>query len=806
VNQNERDHELQSITPTGEFPKKRIKDADAARSIFEKMKEQSKSTALRRAKIQWAYDGNVPIPPSKLKQQGEGWRSNFNPLEMKQRIKERASVLWDMLVSQQTLIKVALRKSEQTFLNQTYGDIVAKNYTIVVKDWVDFNYNVKLSIEQMLLFGNGPFFWDDEIDWRPKALKTGHLLVPNSTKSTIGGVELLLIRSEISPLFFMELFEKEETSRDRGWKLDAVTEAMKAKYLSGQMGQSAPYVTSKQEEHAQLIKNLDFMRQPDLEPINVIHFLVKESDDTVSHMIIPEEPFSKTSNKSNVTNEYLFETNLDKKMEEIVHFFLYDIGDGTLKSVRSLAHLLYGPCDLSMRLLNTLFDGVMISSGLVLKFMNGTSLREFKILKKGPITAIPENLDVIQSSFIPPIENILLARNTIQNIINDKTSQINQNIDPTARPKSASEINAMVAQKSEFKSVDAVWYYTQWEKLHQKMFRKMLNPDYLETDGGYEDHEKLIELCVQDGIPEKLLRDPDNWVVSANIAIGRGSTFEARNITSKLMGILPSIPSEIGRLNLIRDYIGVHASYGNVDRYVPMNDAFNMPTIYHHIAEGENVDMMQGSPRTAASDDLHIVHLNLHVKTTSESINAFKQGGADPQRLLPALANLINHCYQHVEFLHKDPSRNSEFKQFKNIVKELESAARKVEQQAVQMFKDQKQQQAQQQQIVAEAQKQLASQELELKKFEIQERLRLEDERERLKTQSQNENRMAKTRTAVMASRTKTANAIDLSQRTTQADIALRAAKTAADIRNKTEETAAKIKNMNKKGGKEENE
>jgi len=444
---------LLTSTAGGTPVKNRIREPQAAFSIFRRLKDDQDAIARQRTVLTQQYNGNPPISQTLLNDQGAGWRSNINPRESKAVIDTNTAAIWDMFTSVPNLVNVKclISDKERTL---DYGAIVAKNFTRMLKEWTDFDFHMLLRIHEMLLYGVGAMFWRDEFEWKSEAVKAARIMVPHKTPSAPGRLEFCCIRDELSPVFLSGLVENASYAEKEGWNVAHIKEVLRLKYFEETLPPKSDdeYRLSTYESSAQRDKNLAYVlpASAEFDGIAVTHLLVEELDEEhrVSHYIIVEDYKSE--------DKYLFE--MDRQypsMADAIHLMLFSIGDGYFRSVKGLAHEIFSTCDISMRLLNSLLDAVTISSGLLLQAQSAVSAEKLKLMKKGPVTIIPEGLQALQSTFAPPLEAVLNVRETIQQLQNNNVGiyrNVNEN---TKVARTAKEVEIQAQNETRFESHQA---------------------------------------------------------------------------------------------------------------------------------------------------------------------------------------------------------------------------------------------------------------------------------------------------------------------------------------------------------------
>ena len=747
TDQFDKEQKLVSTTDAGKKPKKRIANAQAAFSIYEKLEEDNAQLAITRAKIQGQVDGNAPFSESQMKRMGMSWVSNVNFRETMATINLQVSAVWDMLVGTKYLIEAICDEDNPQEPAIDFGRIVAEEFTRTVRDnWGGFHYNVMLRLNEMFKMGVGPCLWNDEFDWHSEAVQIGNFKFPLQSRSSLEELPLFTINKDMDPIELLDNIEDEKAATAAGWKVAECRKFLVRKYTKGQQS-AGDYDLDDWAKTQKRIRNNDWSDRQEFTGLRVVYVLVKEASGRITQMIIPEDMQDKEG--------FLFE--MDERFEDMkhcLHMMLFNIGDGYISGIKGLGHELYATNDISNRLINSTLTGAIISSGLIVQPRSGFSSDELAVTKIGPVTFLHEGVEAVQSSFAPPINNLIAARSMVQMVQNNNVGIYkNGKEDPNRPERTAAEARIQAGNEARFETNQSSWYYVQWEEWLRETFRRMVSKDYPEGSPGYDERKEFLKRCDDRGVPKALVQDIDKWEIFASRAIGMGSTFLKNDLTQQMMGTI-SLLDEVGRTNVLEDWYGARMSWKLVDRYVNTVNRNEIITHQTHIAEFENHDHSNGQPCAVASDDPHVIHLNSHLKDAAQSMKKMQEA-QEPQVILAGVQIMplkLQHIGQHIEFMAKDKTRAADTKKYLELFKVLAKNFQQFQKMAQQIMKQQeekaKAQQEEQQQALDDADQQKFQ--LELEKIKSNERV------EMAKAESMDRVRMMKAETSIKAQIMKT--------------------------------------------------
>jgi len=156
------------------------------------------------------------------------------------------------------------------------------------------------------------------------------------------------------------------------------------------------------------------------------------------------------------------------------------------------------------------------------------------------------------------------------------------------------------------------------------------------------------------GVPEEFIDTLDIARTKAVRSIGNGSYANRLVALRALQGISGTFV-DVGRRNLTRDIVSTRVGHDLADRYVPIAQD-SRPTVDNKIAFLENQSLMQGIPVPVEANEIHGLHLGLHLPALVQLIEQLNAGAADPVQSLPVLQAFYTHVAETVQALAADPT------------------------------------------------------------------------------------------------------------------------------------------------------
>lgn len=729
---DENSGDLATPNEQGKAPVTRLKSSKSAWNIYSKMRDRDQERSRKRATIQGQIDGNPPYDDSKLKQLGQANRSNVNFRQAEGIRDGRKASYYDLLMEVETLVKVKVKRNvDEPEPVYDFGEVIAEEFSEMLRDWPGFWYNTELHQEQLITWGIGNCYWPNELDWRFKAARVGSYLVPDETNANIEDFDVVCIRDPFRPheLFkYVQDTETTKTSKEAGWNVELI------KRLLIDVAKSISEIDKLQlgdwESYQQAIKDNDLeFGYSEAQKVKLVHMLVKEYDGRISHFIITDDAkYNRQGDDDpNQTPEsgYLFESvGRFDCWETATCLFLAGVGEGTYHSIRGLGAKIYAHCKINDRMMNATVDGAIAAATILLQPANEGQRERVRIMRVGPFSVMPNGYNVVgQGRFDPNLNGLvsvkaLLDMNLNQNVGLQRPDVTSEEKTPQAA--NTADLRMRATKEAKLERSEIGRYYRQLDVLYREVMRRVLNPGLTEADPGGKEAHAFKKRCADRGVPKEVLKS-EKLKVKARRALGYGSPFMRSLISSDILSVSPYF-DELGKDNAVRDYVAARTGPEGVDRYKPPIDRNNIPTNEHSIANLETNDLKEGSDVIVGTDQNHVIHLTIHmseaVRIADEYVNGQYQG---PIEMLEAFlgASLI-HMARHLDYLAADPARENEYRSFLDTFNELARIHATVEQQVKQLMQQRQRQAEEQAAAVQAAQEQLQDGELQTKMAEIQ--------------------------------------------------------------------------------------
>jgi len=737
---------VQTVDAKGTPSKSRFANATNCWNVFQKCLNDDATAAEKRSRIQGLIDGNPPYDAKKLEALGQSWRANVNYREAESIRDSNSSAYWSLVTEVPTLITCSVRekKGDVPWQRENWGQIIAEELTDLMMEWDDFYFNFMQHVGEMLTFGLGPVVWTDKFDWRFEALQHANILIPPRTKSTIGKVTLFFIRDTISIFDLFTAIEDPKIAKEMGWNVKEVRDVIIERWNKGRLLDSEKYSKSQWESFQQMVKNNDVWQDyDDMDGLKIVHCYTKEvKSGKISHRIMPEVDARKKF-MYEACDEYA-------DMAQVFSPFIFNIGDGFMRSVKGIGHRMYQSIELSNRLINTTFDGAMLGASLIVN-SNG-SKKDMRLMRMGPVTQLPEGITPIQTSFVPNLNGIIMARGMLSSLLHNNHGVKPISTDTNDMPR-RTRAEVMIAEQKEAKLLNyqIAQYYTHWDRVYREILRRLFSSGYPTGHRGYQGKKDFIQRLKDRGVPAEAM-DVKRLKVKAFRAIGAGSQSVRQQITKQILEGSAMYDSR-GKQNAVRDWLASLGGYDAADRYSPIANRDQIATTEHTLAAVENAVIADGKPIPVGVDQLHNIHLMVHMPQLMELVTQIMKAmdaGQDinPQAVLPALEQWLPHVIEHLQLLAGDPRNKEAVQQYTAAIKQAGVLMQDLDAMAKQ--NDQARQQAMQEnaQTLMQAQAAIQSDDLKVKlarvQAEFQVRLQDASNKARIKEMTAKHNMMLK--------------------------------------------------------------
>ena len=655
--------ELETISDSGKAPRTRIKDAKSAHAVYTAIRNADDASSMDRQKIQSMLDGEPPYSPQQLKSLGQGYRANLNFGESAAALETSLSAYSDLVNSVDRLASVKTSEGDPA-QRVEWESIIAEEFHRTITDWDEFFYKQQMLSHQFVSQGVGVAYFEDNRNWKWSVCGLKDFKVPRGTPACDTKVEIATIERHYLVGELYQFIENPKIATELGWNVEETRKAILLSTDNGTSSNSRDWERLQEE-----LKNNDLMySHARSKVVRCVHYFIKEFDGTISHYI---------GTRAGDTDDFLF-----KKPSRFQHaneaFVLFSYGVGTnglLHSVRGLGYKLFPFIQLSNRMRNAIVDGAMLSSALMIQPATGEDVSNLSLMYNGPLSILPPGINVVDKTMPNLAGNVLPIVRDLEVVRQNNTGTYHQRqLMPDGDARTATEVQAQLAQQSILSAQAMNLYYIPFQKLLAEQFRRLVTVKYRADEPGGEEAIEFRKRIEARGVPWKAVEKV--YRVQAVRAIGAGSPGARMLAFNEFMAIMPRF-DEVGQRNLIRDRVAARVGYDQVDRYLPKGEVERIP-IDAKIAELENDAMQGGRGVSVNPGENHAVHAQVHLEDANRFLQALQQNQVDPKVAMSYLQVQYPHSTAHVEQLASDPSRQEEVGVAKQILNQMREAVENI--------------------------------------------------------------------------------------------------------------------------------
>lgn len=704
---------LSTLNKDGSPPSTRLSSAQDTRNLVQLVMQKDSERSKKRALVKGLVDGNPPYKRSNLVNSGRADACNVNWRVAGAYLDAALGAFYDVFHEAPTYATVESRYGDPD-KRQEWSGIISEEFDRLQHDDKSFDYHMQISQYEMVLYGDGPMFFHDTVDWRCRSVQCKNLLTLDNAKSDVCNWELGIILSEYKPHELYEMIQNEAFSKAIGWDVEFVKKVIINSHPKSREGGS----WRTWEYHQQMLKNSSFYYSETSRTIQVAHVLFKEFakegeiTGRVSHKIVLQNTWE------NAEEKFLFESvGRFKEWTNTLHPMYYDHGGGgEHHSVTGMGVKMYAAMEYQNRLLCRLADDAFAPK-ILFKPTTGQASQNLSVAHFGQYGAVPPGLDIQPIPINGYMKDGLEFNREITGLVSSNLSQYRQDLQQqTGNPITATEASYRQSEQSRLGKTQLNRYYEQLDDLYAEKYRRASNPNLSESMPGGREALEFQQRCKDRGVPDQALVLIER--VQATRIAGQGSPQMRQQALEKLLGLMGGFP-ESGRDNLIMDVIAASTGQSSVKRYYPRPPSMNMATDQHAMALLQVAAMKDSVPPVVTSTQNPVIFAQTFLQAGSQAAASLQQI-QDPQELLQkemevsAFLDLIGAGAQaHIQRMANDPTRKQVVDALSEQLKKLAKFADQLKQKIQQDMEQQAQaQQAQQKQVadgIAKLTKQLGN-------------------------------------------------------------------------------------------------
>lgn len=661
---------VQSSADTLTAPENIVQTVIAARTIYESMRFQNMKRFELFAGIEGLLQGNPPYDPIELEQNGMSI-ANFNNMDAPARYNKGGLAFWNLLNASEYIAKFCFYDDKANI--EGYGDILAKYWDKVVREWKSFGRHFCCLTGQLLRFGYASLIWSDERDWKWTPVETAKLYLQDEASTDTELLTTILVETPFTVQELYQIYDKcKELPKDKSpWNCDIL-----ATYLVYRANNWAKTVGT---ENA-IINMMDLqvrLQNNDVclswlysDEVRLITLFQKEYSGKISHYIFDRYYTNPTGNDG-----FLYFVNEQYgSLSEAFSLFTYSPDVFTVHSNRGLGHMLFAPCQATSQLDCDMFNMARFSSSPIIR-SSPMSTRDIGAITFRP--GMPLDIggaEFEQNNLGANIAGVVSASSYLLQKLS--TNIIYAGDDAAVPDQIQGSITDSQAKRKDYKEQGVqrnviAHFYNQFDSVLEQMLIKMMKSK--KGDPGYDAYKRWKDLCIQAGVPEELFSMDDGYpryfYCRASRVGGDGSTL---GLITGLDTIGPLVPgfSSRGMRNYQKDYVRASMGSDYVERYlgeVEPDESSEGSSLAQQENNGFTVISPDQSPKAArfSPDNDQRAHIRVHMEFLQQLMQARMGQELDAQTADKMFSVSIPHTQEHLSFIARNPLQRVFFESVK---------------------------------------------------------------------------------------------------------------------------------------------
>ncbi len=627
-----------------------------------------------RSNIERLWGGEPVYSMEKLRQSNQSWRARTNYRGLEGLISTENALDYDLETQGEGIIDINLEMG--TGQEPTDWEFVMECQFkwLMHERWKGFNYHIPKRHYQKNLHGMGFHVWTDTPNnWIPRTPCIGEVFFPDNCPLNFDEEgDFFMLRDFMPSYVLFNKIKNRKEADDLGWDVDMVWKALTQ--LDKNSGQNTYGISNAEWAAKKMnqgdIGNWSSSRQSGVW-INSI-FCREYETGKVSQYAVAE---------GLSLNEYLFKKR-NKYEQWPIEIFPYDIGNGTVHSVKGLGDRTKEFFEMENRVRNAMVDQVQLGAYPSMKqTIQNMDPDKMKLAKVGGMTWLPYGAEPQVIQFPDLDKGPLALLDNLKREMQDNNRGIASSHEIEQQDRMTGQEYAMRAQDINHLQTSSV----NMQKSHLDSFYNRILRLVCKSTPSKAEYaviaKEFRDRCMAQGVPEDAFKSLANGKgeIRAVLAYGKGSSSARTNAYMSLFqSPVYSTTSDDRKIAIERGYVASMLGYGAVERYCRSDEDNELPDGDDSFAVQENNALAAGGDALAAPRQNQTDHLQIHFGKVGEIVQASQEGQMDPQTAYAAVNAFGVHIKQHLDFLRQNPLAKMEYQQFYNQWQALSRIADKL--------------------------------------------------------------------------------------------------------------------------------
>lgn len=634
---------LETLPTEGKAPKSRLTNAKKAQDIYWTLHKANELRNLRGTYIQGMFDGNPPYKQNALRNQGQGWRANFNTLEGKARKDAAKTPYYDLFSSTPNHFEVkTYRKGEQLDANEA-SRVITEEFDEMIKGWSGFLLNFWKMLDDFVGFSRGWLWWENMETWRSKRIPWWRVLFPDGTDVDPEEWGLFAVEHIFDVTKLNESIRDEEAAKLAGWNVEQVRKAIIA---------ACPVQPNNAQDMMivqQAVRDQDIYLTTRASTVQAASVYVREFDGSWSRIVVQTGMDSGNPPSLDEDQWLLRKDNVADDVRQLLASFFFEVENGSVNGLGGLGRDIFDVIKAKDRMRCEQVNNVFMRSTILLQAQTASSqIKAGLIQVGGGVTIVPTGMAIQQSTMIGDISATMEVNQDLDRMLDSNTGIYRPSFEkPQGNPETATAVAQRAINSTVLTNSGVDRFYSQLDWYGAEVYRRAAQELPNSKDPAIKAAKEFQKRCLDRGVTEAQLRNP--YCVRAFRAIGNGSPAMRQQLTAEMAPIAMQF-GQRGQKAWLQDFVAARGGQSKVDRYMPEEDAMDLPTQQDREALEENAVVKIGSPVVVVENDNHQVHLRHHFEAAFMALDAVQQG-ADPNESAAFIQGILPHIEEHIQRL-----------------------------------------------------------------------------------------------------------------------------------------------------------
>ena len=557
---------LETINEDGKPPASRLNDPLSVQQIVDQLNEANDERSETDADVYGMISGNPPYSQSSFNRQAQGWRANFPSRIGEASFNEAKGSFEDIILEsldQESggLAMVQTKHGEDIEKRKEWSDIITEEFQTLNEEDETLLYNLFLSIHDMVLYRAGPIIWEDDLDFRFRAVPQRYVLVPDTTRSAVFEWPLCTILSFYSADQLYGFIRDPAAATKQGWDVETARQGLMRAAPRNLWSRNKRFDW---EFYAQRVRNNDLYWGGQSEAIAVAHVYYREFPK-------PGETEGKISRCSILrdypTQKFLFRRiGCYEKWANAINPFYYDRGDGTHHSVKGYGIKGFALWSAYDRLQCHLVDSAFMSASMHFQAATPNDMQNISVTPFGPYFWHPPG-----GTYLPTQQlgaNLEGPFSIKQDLLGTATSNLSQYRRQLSRekgnPPTAKQVEVEAQGEEVVGRSQLSRYFEQLDDLWAERFRRAANPELTLANAGGRAALEFQQRCLQRGVPIEALQKVK---VTARRTVGYGSPQQRQGAYARMMQRY-QLYDETGKKRILKEVTAADVGYRNLPLFI----------------------------------------------------------------------------------------------------------------------------------------------------------------------------------------------------------------------------------------------